>query len=532
MTRKINTRTSATEPDSEQLQIISHLRDPSSYPHPVRAIEIVETHISWVVLTGEYAYKIKKAVHLPFLDFTSLATRKHFCEEEIRLNIRLAASIYLDVVPIGGSSAAPRMGSEPAIEYAVKMRQFDGDARLDRKLAADAVDSEAIRRFATEIAEFHASEAPESTADSSWSNAVANVRELRELPVTGRFAHELAALEAWTIEREAQLSTYGSQRRRDGHIRECHGDLHLENVIVDGAKLVAFDALEFDPALRRIDTMNETAFLAMDLMAHERSDLAFDFLTQYLETCGDYAGLRGLPYFMVFRALVRAKVCALKETAHIDSSSVGNIAKYVRLAELLMAPARATLVITHGLSGSGKTFLTQSLIGPLRAIRVRSDLERKRLAGLSELASSDSPVAGGLYDARNSEQTYSKLHEAAASAVQQGLDCIVDAAFLERASRLRFRDLARSLGAGFVILDCAASENTLRARLDRRRRSGTDASEAQTAVLDYQLAHQEPLGFDETPFTLRIDTSADIDAAKLTERLLRTVSTVHAMDEA
>jgi aminoglycoside phosphotransferase family enzyme/predicted kinase len=487
----------------------------------VQAIRIVETHISWVLLTGEYAYKVKKPVELPFLDFSTLENRLHFCNEELRLNRRLAADLYLEVVPIGGTRTAPRIGTKPAFEYAIKMRQFTDDARLDRRLAANALPAEALRVFAQRLARFHA-ELPATTSSAQPAQIVAaaldNFAEL-DKHVHGPQREQLRALEAWTNRQGHQLMSVLGERAATGAHRECHGDLHLENLLMRGDEIVAFDALEFDPKLREIDVLSEASFLAMDLMAHGRTDLAYEFLNRYLEISGDYAGLDVLRFYLVYRALVRAKVRAIKAAQNHAQSGRSAIASYLAAASELIEASAPQLLITHGLSGSGKTHVTNELIGALPALRVRSDLERKRLRGLAAHAHSESPVGGGLYDAGSTERTYAALAWIAERALSNGFSMIVDATFLRRAERTAFRRLATASNARFAILECTAADSELRRRIEARRREDSDASEANLAVLDHQLTAQEPLHDSERAAAVRIDTEHAIDYAAVLAKI-------------
>jgi predicted kinase len=331
----------------------------------------------------------------------------------------------------------------------------------------------------------------------------------------------IAALRDWTKREGAAIRPALELRAAQGAYRECHGDLHLENLLLMDGRIVAFDALEFDQKLREIDVASETSFLAMDLLAHDRADLAYAFLTRYLETSGDYDGLAVLRFYLVNRALVRAKVRALKAAQQHAERGRDATGPYLELASLLVAPRAPLLVVTHGLSGSGKTHVTTQLVAHLGAIRVRSDLERKRLLGLRADARTDSPVGGGSYDERSTERTYERLAAVAGTALAHGFDVIVDAAFLRRDEREPFRRLAQRSGARFAILDCSAPEAELRRRIGARAARGRDASEATTVVLDWQLRTQEPLGVDELASTARADTTADVDYGALAARLGR-----------
>lgn len=504
--------------------LIRALEDESAYDHPVDSIELVETHISWVLLTGPFAYKIKKPVSFAFVDFSTLERRRRFCDEELRLNRRLAPAIYLGVVPIGGSTERPVVGATPAIEYAVKMRQFAPDARLDRMLARGEIAPDDLRTFATTLGEFHLALEP-AARDSRLGSlalvvqgALGNLRELEQV-ASENDATALAAIRRWTEARCVTLTEAFARRKREGAIRECHGDLHLENLVYLEDAVAAFDALEFDPELRWVDVMSETAFLVMDLAAHGRADLAYPFLSRYLEVTGDYEGLEVLPFYVVYRALVRAKVRALREKQAPASTSGSDGPGYIEQARAICTCRRPLLLITRGLSGSGKTTVTDGLIGPLRAVRARSDLERKRLHGVAATADTGSPVGAGLYDSGASAKTYAALERCAQRGLAAGFDMIVDAAFLERARRDAFHALADRAGARFAILDCVAPRNVLEQRVTKRKALGADASEAGTAVLAHQLATHEPLTSEETALAVRVDTSTPLDAAALAERI-------------
>ncbi|HSG65450.1 MAG TPA: AAA family ATPase [Gammaproteobacteria bacterium] len=503
--------------------LIEALLNPALFGAEVEKIRLVETHISWVLLTGRHAYKIKKPIRLPFLDFTTLPARRHYCEEELRLNRRLAPELYLDVVPIGGSRKQPRIGEEPAIEYAVRMREFPSDARLDRCISHDRIGSADIGRFAETIGQFHAS-LPAAAPDAAYGTADA------VLALVARNLDETSAAMSGALDADDALREYltggGSprrgaldMRRQQGSIREGHGDLHLENLAYWDDRIVAFDALEFDPALRWIDVIDEAAFVTMDLIAHGRRDLAFCFLNRYLEITGDYSGLELLPFYMVHRALVRAKVRAIKAEQEPRESSVAAPRRYLDVTAELLASTDRRLLITHGLSGSGKTTLTQRLVELLPAVRVRSDVERKRRSGLDERAASHSPLGRGLYTPASTDATYSALARWAEIGLQAGFDVIVDATFLQHAQRQWFASLAARAQARFTILDFQASDRVLRDRLTARRREAKDASEATIDVLDYQLAHRESLTSTERRHTVTIDTEEDAPMEGLVERI-------------
>ena len=507
--------------DEAAARLVRALLEPHRYPHEAGPIELIETHISWVLLTGPYAYKLKKPLKLPFLDFSTLERRRHFCEEELRLNRRFAPDLYLDVVPIGGTADAPRVGETPAIEYAVRLRQFDPAATADRILVRGAIGPDAIVRLAEAIARFHERSAP-AQGRPPGPLALANVDELERTLADAGLPEPVGPLRDWTRAQAAKLAESFAGRQQARAVRETHGDLHLENLVVIDGDIRPFDALEFDASMRSVDVVDETAFLVMDLKAHDRPDLAFLFLNRYLEVTGDYPGMRLLRFYLVYRALVRAKVRAIKAVQARAPDPGARVGPYLALARGLTEERSPLLVITRGLSGSGKTTVAGELMTRLPAVRIRSDLERKRLHGLAPDARGDLGVGQGRYDSAATERTYQTLAAFAEHALAGGLNVIVDATFASRDRRTAFRSLAERCGARFAILDCVAPEETLRARIRARAAARSDASEATEAVLDAQLSHAEPPTGDEAPYVQRVDTSAELDYRSLAASLLRT----------
>ncbi|RIK89363.1 MAG: aminoglycoside phosphotransferase, partial [Burkholderiales bacterium] len=461
-----------------------------------RRVTLVETHISWVLLDGEHAWKIKKPVTLGFLDFAQLEARRACCEEELRLNRRLAPELYLDVVAIRGAPQAPRFDGEGApIEYAVRMRQFAAGALFSERLAAGTLDAEAVERFALRLAAFQL-EAPSADENAPWGSPE-RVRADTALALDGIAAAAsssspwVAAMRQRFEEKTSRLAPAFEMRKRRGWIREGHGDLHLANVVVLESQVTAFDCIEFDPGLRWIDVQNDAAFLAMDLLAHDRADLAFRFLDAWLGALGDYEGLAVLRYYLAYRAVVRELVASIRGGQRADSLAGP---RYAGLASKLLESRQPRLLITHGVSGSGKSYAASRLLERSGAIRIRSDLERKRLHGVGALARSHSALDAGLYAADASGRTYARLHELAEISLQAGWPTIVDATFLRAADRERFRALAARLGAPFAILACDADERILRERIESRLARGADPSEADVQVLGRQLSGREPLG--------------------------------------
>lgn len=516
-----------------QQKLIAALRDPRCYKHRAKTVRIMETHISWVLLAGRYAYKIKKAVNLGFLDFTSLEARAFFCAEEIRLNRRLAPKIYLEAVPIGGSLDHPEFGELPAIEYAVKMRRFPANKLLDKLLVQDKLTPAHMDELAGLIARFHR-DLPPVEAGSSLGNAstihaaaIQNFDQLLPLLADDANRQLLFTIRDDTRSEYEKCEKQFDNRHSQGWVRECHGDLHLGNIALIGGKPVPFDGIDFNPSLRWLDVMDEVAFLVMDLLHRSHSTLAYRFLNAYLEITGDYAGTAVLRFYLAFRAMVRAKVGAIRssqpdQSGQARKTAMNDCRSYLALAAQLLKHPRPALIITHGLPGSGKTTFSQAALERLGAIRIRSDIERKRLFGLDALDNSRSQPGGGIYGKAATRLTYARLLELAQRILAAGFPAIVDAAFLRHNERAQFHDLAQEMRIPFVIASIHASEPVLHARLAARQASAHDASEADAGVLQLLQAVEEPLTdaeLAETVAFINDETSSSSDAAQAWDRL-------------
>jgi len=503
----------------DQARLVAALADPALFEPGCERVRHLETHISHVLLTGAFAYKIKKTVDLGFLDFSSLARRKFFCEQEVRLNRRLAPAIYLDVVAITGSVDRPRVGGDgPALEYAVRMREFPQDALASAMLARGALTLAHLDTLAAQVAQFHdgvdkaGAGAPFGTPETALRVALQNFAQIEPLLDDPQDRAALEALRAWTHREHAARLPAFRQRREAGFVRECHGDLHLGNIAVIDGRVTIFDCIEFNDELRWIDVMSEVAFTVMDLADRGRPDLAHRFQNAYLEITGDYAGLSVFRFYLAYRALVRAKVACLRagQLAAGDEKEalVAEYRGYVDLARHYAQPPRPAILVTHGLSGSGKTTLTQALLEMTGAIRIRTDVERKRLHGLAAEGRSGSQLGAGLYTPDATERTYRRALALAEAVAAAGRVAIVDGTFLRRAQRDLFRARAAELALPFAIVNFAAGDATLRARVAERAERATDASEADLAVLDHQLRTREPLDTDERECTIDYDAEA------------------------
>ena len=502
----------------------------------------VETHISWVLLAGPQAFKFKKPLNLGFLDFSTLAQRKAACVEELRINQRTAPDLYESVVALLGPAHAPRLvplasvqAGDAVLEYGVQMQRFGDGQLLAEQLAAGTLQVQHLEVLAGRVAQLHANAAP-APADRPWGSAVLvrqqaqdNLTALAALPLPAADQRTLQALAEWTQREGARLSPLMAARKAAGQVRECHGDLHLGNLVVlaDGPQL--FDAIEFSEALRFIDPMADVAFLYMDLEAQERSDLGWHFLNAWLEHTGDHAGLALLPWYLVYRALVRAMVAGLRwgqangngaDSKGQGADSLRELQRYLALADRLRQPRARWLWLAQGVSGAGKSHHSAPLVAARGVVRLRADVERKRLFGLAPAETSTgagetNAVAGGIYSADASTRTYATLLECARQVLEAGFAVLVDATFLAQAQRAPFIALAQQLQLPCRILVFTAPEAVLRERVQRRLQQGGDASEATLEVLQSQLARREPLTVQEEALAVQVDTARPVDWATL-----------------
>ncbi len=433
----------------------------------------------------------------------------------------------------------PRIGTPQecagaeVVELAVRMHRFPQENLLPAALARGAVDGPCIDQLALDLARFHATAALPAPGDP-WGQAAA-VRapveaNFRALEPATALQPRLETLERWSRARLAALAPRLPERLRQGRVRECHGDLHLGNLALLEGRITVFDALEFNPALRWIDGISELAFLVMDLQQAGEAGLANRLRNRWLEQSGDYEGLRLWRWYAAYRALVRAKVAVLRALQQRpdplgDAAVAAEVERYVAHAEAQGRPQPQAVVLTHGVSGAGKSHHALALCstGALELIRLRSDVERKRLAGLwGEPLLPACPEANPLYgeamDRRLFEQ---RLPELAAAVLEGGFLPLVDATFLRREQRRAWAERARRWGVPLVILSFTTPPELARQRVARRQAAGRDPSDADAAVLEQQWSRLEPLDANEQALAIRVvpDQDPAQTAAALRERL-------------
>jgi uncharacterized protein len=538
----------STPSEARQAALLGRLLTPAAYPHPVANVRLIETHISWVFLTGDYVYKVKKPVNFGFLDFSSLERRRHFCEEEVRLNRRFAPTLYLDAVPIIGPPAAARIpgqgevgGTVEPIEWAVRLKQFDEAGRLDRLLEDGGLSAPGCAELAGELARIQdrleiadvaspwgTTEAVASAIDTTF----ARLREHRP-EIGGR----VDALEREVHRRLAACSGAIETRRRAGRVRQCHGDLHLANIVWHEGHFVPFDSIEFSDALRWIDVASDVAFMAMDLESRGRPDLAATFTSSWIEAADDHHAAVVLPVYLIYRAMVRATVAAIRSTQaeagpHADPAAAAaanaESDRYLALAERLVVERRPVLLATSGVSGSGKTTIAGTVAAALGAVRLRSDVERKRLFGMGATdRPRDTAQEAALYSSETSRRTYARLAELARMILAAGTSVVVDAACNRRWERRMLADAAQAAGVPMVWLSLEFPQAVVLARVAARQAAATDASDASVDVVRAQYAVREAILSQEFTWThdgepmesLITITAADLEDPEFVKRL-------------
>jgi len=481
----------------------------SSFPHSISMFEIIETHISWIVLTGEYVYKIKKAVHFDFLDYSSLQQRHHFCLEELRLNRRLAPKLYLDVVPILGSYDNPQWsGDGEVVEYAVKMKQFDPTTQLDRI----EINAKEIVQLADQIVSFHAhieqASGAYGTPERLYQPMLNNFNYLHKLQDVD--IESVQAIEEWTQQCYKRLYEELLRRKAKGYIRECHGDMHLANMVLIEDRVTIFDGIEFNETLRWIDTFSELAFILMDLEFRGYRAYATLLRNLYVELSGDYEGLRVLRFYQTYRAMVRAKIAAIEIVQGASQNAYERLNRYLDLAYDYTQEPKPFLMITFGFSGSGKSTFVIALVEHIDAVVLRSDSERKRL------------LAQDLYTQEHRDAIYRHLQGLVSITLESGYNTIVDATFLSQNNREAFYTVAQSLGLSFVILACQSKIEVCKERIAKRPKD--DPSDATLEVVDRQLEHYDALSKDEEEFVICVENCSLDSVERVVERLGSLVS--------
>ena len=500
---------------------IQGLLSPDAYAHRADGIELRQTHISYLIFAGDLVYKVKKPLDLGFLDFSTLERRRHFCEEEVRLNRRLCADTYLGVVPIVTNNEGTKVEAEgEAIDYAVKMRRLPEEGMMANLLANDAVTPDLLARLARRIADFHATAERSDEIDrlGGLDTVMVNWRENFEQTeayigrtIDQRQFQEIQAFVEAVVTKDADIF---EQRVREGRARDCHGDLRVDAVCFTDDDVNIFDCIEFNERFRYSDVAADIAFLAMDLEQRGRQDLSDELMSRYLAVTLDTTLPLLLPFYKCYRAYVRGKVDGFQlDQPEVDEAQKAQAAEVAR-SFFALAHAYATqavprvLIITVGLTGSGKSTLANALAGRLGAAIVSSDAVRKQLQGIDPTEPHVEPVDAGIYSPEVTERTYAALLDQARPWLERGKPVILDASYLQREPREAALRLADEMGARFLALDCQADEPLIRERLSERRREKRVVSDGRWEIYQAQRDRREPL--DE----LAADSRVVVDTAR------------------
>lgn len=515
------------------ISLVEALSCSEAYPHATGTIEVVETHISWIFLTESWAYKVKKPLDLGFLDFSTLQKRRYFCNEELRLNRRLCPELYISVVPIvhsGNSVLVDAPGK--IVDYAVKMVRFDRKMELDRMLKQELLKEGHIDTLASKISGFH-NTLPASPAESGFGHPdnlikpiLHNFTSMEPVAVIESEIKVLEFLKAWSIKEHQRLYPLFLQRKNGGYIRQCHGDMHTGNMVLWNDRIYIFDCIEFNESLSIIDVISDLAFLFMDLEHGGEPGLAWRLLNLYLTETGDYSAMPLLRFYTVYRAMVRAKVTSIRYAQTNNQYLAAKILKehqsYIRLALDYTRQKKPLLILTFGVSGSGKTMISRDIAQRVQCMHIRSDIERKRIAGLKSLDRSERTTS--LYAEEISLQTYQRLLDLAETFITEGISVIVDATFLKICNRKLFLELAKDKNIPCRILRFSAPAKLLVERVQKRYLMGNDASEADTMVLASQLEKQEALTFEEEALCFDINTEKPVDGTAIAAKLQSIIS--------
>jgi len=495
------------------------LSQASTYPHECTEIEVIETHISWIILTGKYAYKFKKPVDFGFLNFTTLALRKQYCEAELTLNARSAPDLYLGLIEICGVSQSPSLNGEgPVLEYAIKMNQF-GKGQLFKELhLASQLTFEHIDALAEQVSEFHDNVrtadklSKYGTPDQVYAPMQQNFEQIRNLISDKQQLNQLEQLEVWTKSTFERLAPLLLKRKESGFVREAHGDMHMGNITLFNHRVTLFDCIEFNEDFRWIDIISDIAFLVMDFEAHDLPHYANRFLNMYLELTGDYAGLKLLSFYKAYRAVVRAKIALLSRL----SPDINDVQKkefmqqyeqYINQAESYSALPNRFLLIMNGVSGTGKSTIALRLVDRLGPIRIRSDVERKRLYGIAANEHPSPTEAAVIYSENATQKTYNILTTLCAEILDSGLSVIIDATNLRQWQRDVIQTVANERGVPICIAFCEASMSVIQEWTQKRAMEGVDASDADLNVVFKQIKTLEPLNEEELKQTITIHSS-------------------------
>lgn len=499
---------------------LDSLLHPQAYPHETQPIQLLQTQMSFVFLTGDYAYKVKKPVNLGYLDYTTLQKRRFFCQQELELNRRLCPDVYLAVVPIAEDKDGLRVeGQGKPVEYAVKMIQLPQDRMMDVLLPQGKVTEKMVAGVAEKLAAFHrkARKSPEIAAFGDLAIVRQNASE--NFSQTGKYiglclsSTMYERIKGYTADFVAHNASLFDKRAKEGRIRDCHGDLHAAHVCFANG-ICIYDCIEFNDRFRYSDVSSEIAFLAMDLDRYQQDHLSRRFVDTYIERSGDTEILTLLNFYKCYRAYVRGKV----ESFKLDDPLIPNEEKRAILATArryfdlacLYTKTEPFLIITMGLMGTGKTTIANALGQRLGCAVISSDVTRKKLAKIPPTEHRFEEFHSGIYSEDFSRRTYDAILAEAGEVLSRGESVILDASFRRREERARVRRMAEEKGADLVVLECKLGEEEARRRLEQRLKKKT-TSDGRWEIFQLQKKSFDPVAEFPALQHFTLDSSQPID---------------------
>jgi uncharacterized protein len=503
-------------------QLIAAMNKSDFYPHHPVTVELIQTHISYVFIAGDIVYKIKKPVNFGFLDFTTLKKRKFYCEEELRLNKRLAPSIYLNVVALSlDETGKYKPGSgKTTIEYAVVMKKLPEEKMLKNMLKQGEADEKVMDAVAAKIAAFHKNADTGGRIDKMGGiNTIAHNHE-ENFAQTKKYInvtipeYQYKFIKKYVDKFLNKNKEFFQKRVDENKIRDCHGDLHLEHICV-ADEIIIYDCIEFNERFRYSDVAAEVAFLTMDLDFNGYPAHSETFVQSYLTYSGDAEMLRLLNFYRCYYAYVRGKVTGFrldqKEVRENEREDISKTAtQYFDLAYTYAARLdKPVLILTTGLMGSGKSYQARTLAARLGAEVIRTDLVRKEMLNINPKESHYEDFGQGIYSDDLSRLTYEKAYELTAQKIKQGKPVIIDASFKKRHERQRAAQLAHKLSIPFYVIECTCSDEVTRKRLEKRVRQRDNASDGRWDIFHKQKSDFDTVNEVTAKQLFRIDTSAN-----------------------
>jgi uncharacterized protein len=493
--------------------LIPALMKPDAYDEYVKNVRMVQTHISWIFLTGKYVYKIKKPVNFGFLNFTTLERRKVFCEKELELNKRLAEDMYLEVVPINQSNGKIKVkGPGEIIEYAVKMKEIGQEKMMSKQLEKNKVTLDTIEKISKILSDFHSRTKEINQKDTfdvikfNWNENFEQTKSFVDIVIENeKFDYIESTINKFLIDNKNLFE----QRNNEGKIRECHGDLHSGNIFITD-KIYIFDAIEFNERFRFSDVASEVAFLSMDLDFNKREDLADYFVKKYIEYSDDTKLSKLLNFYKSYRAFVRGKVISFKLNDKSVSEKEKNESKelakkYFDLSFDYTKRFNPKVVVMYGFTGTGKSNLSKLVGKKIKGKIIKSDAIRKELAGVSLTTHKFDNYNEGIYTNDFSEKTYKEMFNRTRELLEKGVSCVLDATFSKKKYRDEAAEIAKQYNSEFFILECICPENLIKERLEMRLKTKS-VSDGRWEIYQEQKKNFEPIG-EREKIHLIIDTS-------------------------